>query len=1169
MVGVFFDGLAPRPCLADRTPHAAMMRYPDISATQVVFVYAGQLWLVPREGGLARPLARPPGDASFPRFSPDGQTIAFVANYDGNNDLYTIPVEGGVPTRVTFHPAGEILCDWTPDGRLLFFARGYYDLNRQSHLLTVDAGGGLPERLPVPYGAVGAISPDGTTLAYTPHTTDFRTWKRYLGGMATDIWLLNLQDRAARRITDWEGTDSQPMWHGRAVYYISDAGPEHQLNIWVYDVDSGRREQVTRFDTFDVKWPAIGPGPDGGGEIVFQLGARLMRLDLKTRQAHDLPVRVPGDRPEVRPLRVDQAPRIEQADISPTGKRAVFEARGDIWTLPGRRGSSRNLTRSAGVAERMPSWSPDGRWIAYFSDATGEYELYVRPAYGSDEARQLTGAGRADDESAAHRVYRYDPTWSPDGRYIAFTDKAGRLFLTTVESGATRLVDSDPWAARPELSWSHDARWLVYTRSAPSRLSTLWVLNVESGQKTQLTSGIFSDHSPAFDRAGEYLYFATTRHFRGPIYADVGSTFVYANSELLVLVPLRTDAPSPLAPRSDEERPRSTESQPAHGDEEDADADAESDSQPASRDTAKVGEGEKSRAREPVRIDLDGFESRAVPLPVKPGRFDNLAVTAEGHLAYVRRPNKGSDDKPAIMLFDLKAATELDEDDENEKEEDEERVAVSAARPAVAHDKDKGEKRVLADAGAFAVSADGRKMLVRSGEQWAIIPAKPDQEISTAIDTGGMQAVIDPRAEWRQLLIEAWRIERDFFYDPNMHGIDWSAMRERYAAMLDDCATRADVGYVISELISELNVGHAYYFGETGPDAPKVSVGLLGADIVREGGAFRIREIYRGAPWDVDARGPLGQPGGMAATGDYLLAVDGQPISDLTSPWQAFQGLAGRTVTLTLSTEPKLVPTTQPATRPADPSAPRPAQRDVVVKLLTSEEDAALRYRAWVERNRAYVDRQTDGRVGYIHVPDTGVNGQNELFRQFYGQLHRAALIIDERWNGGGQIPTRFIELLNRPPTNYWDVRDGPSWPWPEDAHFGPKCMLINGLAGSGGDAFPYYFRQAGLGKLIGTRTWGGLVGISGNPSLIDGATVTAPTFAFYELDGTWGIEGWGVAPDIEVIDDPSKMQNGADPQLDAAIAHMLDELRTRPYVPPPTPAPPDRRGMGVLPADR
>jgi tricorn protease len=1104
----------------DVRPHAGMLRYPDVGRERIAFVYANDIWLVPRQGGLAAPLASPPGAEQFPRFSPDDQTIAFVGNYDGNRDLYSVPVVGGVPTRLTHHPEPEMLCDWTPDGGLLFYSNGLAGLRRQVQLFTIPAAGGLFARLPVPYGANGAISPDGRWLAYTPHTIDFRTWKRYRGGMQTDLWLFSLKPvggrHESRKITDWEGTDTLPMWHGETVYYLSDAGPEHRLNIWSYHVPTRKRQQITRYADFDVKWPSIGPGPSGQGEIVFQKGPELYLLDLGTAAARAVPVIVPGALPRLRPQEVDVVRLVGGYEISPTGKRVAAEARGDIWTLPAEKGSPRNHTRTSGAAERDPAWSPDGRWIAYFSDASGEYELYIAPVDGRAGPTRLTTDGRC---------YRSSPTWSPDSRKITFFNKGGALFLATLEAepsgrglkaASVRLIDTEPWAATPRVNWSHDSRWFVYARTGENRNTALWLYDVERQALHQVTSGMFSDSWPTFDRKGDYLFYASSRNFTAPIYEDVGTTFVYASTDVLLAVPLRREVKSPFAPKSDEETPTT---QPAAA----ASQSADSTSQPASAPASAPASQPSTQPGETpaLKIDLDGFERRAVPLPVKKGRFFNLAVSHDGKLLYARALPQGQAGDPVVQLFD----------------------------PA---DDKREEKTVFTGTQSFLVSADGKKVLLRKDDQFAIVDPAPDQKMDKPVPTDGLRASIDPRAEWRQIFTDAWRLQRDFFYDPRMHGVNWEAIRRQYAGMLDDCVCREDVGYVIAEMISELNVGHAYYrAGREVEESPSVSVGMIGADFALSEGAYRIASILEGAPWDSDARGPLSQPGVDVKAGDYLLAVNGVPVDPARDPWAAFQGLAGKVITLTVSAKPRL-----------DESA-----RDVVIETLASEAD--LRFRAWVEKNREYVARRTSGKVGYLYVPNTGIEGQNELFRQFYGQVDRQALIIDERWNGGGQIPTRFIELLNRPVTNYWARRDGHDWPWPPDSHQGPRCMLINGLAGSGGDMFPWLFRHNRLGKLIGTRTWGGLVGISGNPSLIDGAELTVPTFAFYETDGTWGVEGHGVDPDIHVVDDPALMTDGGDPQLDAAIAHILEELATHPYQPPERPAYPDRSGMGIREEDK
>ncbi len=1173
-------------------PAARMLRYPDVSATHIVFVYANDLWLVPRAGGVASPVASPPGLEILPRFSPDGGTIAFQGNYDGNRDIYVLPVTGGVPTRVTHHPATENLCDWTPDGRIIFFQSGLAGLVRQTQLFTVAAQGGLPTRLPMPYAGFGAISPDGRQAAFTLMSTDTRTWKRYRGGMAQDLWLMDLPAGPARAITDWEGTDTLPMWHGSSIYYLSDAGEGHRNNIWSFDTRSGDRAQVTAFTDNDVRWPSIGPGPDGGGEIVFQLGSQLRLLDLRSKQSREVVVTVPGARANLRQRQVEASKWLGSASLSPNAKRVAVEARGEIWSAPAKEGVVRNLTQSDGTAERMPAWSPDGRWIAYFSDASGEYELWIRPsdarpakkdAKDEKEAKDRKDSGEAKAEGAAAPAdappapalvapaaprrltnlgpgFRFSPTWSPDSKHVAFHDNAGRFYLATLPApdaapdalADVKTIDTDPWASGPGWVWSHDSNWIAYERrDETSGNVCVWLYNAKSVEKNRVTSPLFDTLNPAFDRAGDFLYVASQRAIADPIYSDLDTSWIYTGTQVLLALPLRKDVKLPWATRSDEEElkadepkkddkkdekkeDKKDEAKPdeakKNGEDKPAPDAAEKPAPDAGKDDKKdPKKDEKKDEKKELKIDIDGLEARAAVVPVKNGRFGALLVGDGGKILYGRLPIAPGD-KASIFIFDPK-------------------------------DEKKEEKLVVAGTGGFDLSADGKRMLISKDGKLQVIDAAAGGGNATDVATGAMPMSIAPRDEWRQIFADVHRIFRDYFYEPTMHGVDWDAQHRHYGAMIDDCVSREDVNYLIAEMISELNVGHAYLTGPGDVDAqPSTPVGMLACDFeLAEGHAglvYRIARIIEGGPWDTDARNPLRNPGSDAEQvkeGEYLLAVNGAPVDATRDPYAAFLGLAGRPTTLTVGPNP---------TRDA-------SARDVLVTPISIEGEIALRYRAWVEKNRAYVHQKSAGAIGYIYVPNTGIEGQNELVRQFFGVRDRQALLIDERWNGGGQIPTRFVELLNRPVTNYWARRHGSDWPWPPDAHQGPKAMLINGAAGSGGDAFPAYFRRAGLGKLIGRRTWGGLVGISGNPGLIDGGSIAVPTFGYYKTDGTWGIEGHGVDPDIEVIDDPSKMLDGKDPQLDAAIDHLMEQIRSNAYAPPRRPESPNRRGMGIPSQDR
>jgi tricorn protease len=1090
------------------TPHAGMLRYPDVSETHIVFRYANDLWTVPIEGGVATALSSPVGSEGFGKFSPDGETIAYMANYDGNYDIYTIPSEGGTPFRVTHHPSSERPVGWTPDGRIIFWAFGMSDHAQTVQLFTVDPEGGMPEQLPVPYGWNAAISDDGKWLAYNPFATDYSTWKRYMGGRAPDIWLFNLKDHTSKKITDWDGADTSPMWHGSTLYYVSDAGPAHRLNVWAYDTKTERHRQVTKHRDYDVKWASIGPD-----DIVYQYGPELRLLDLDNERGSAVDVRIPGDHAKVRPQVFDVSEEIQDGGISSTGKRVVFQARGDVWTVPAENGMPRAITRTDGTIERHPTWSPDGQWIAYTSDETGNYEVYVTQSDGRGETTRLTNRRGSYIEGL---------TWSPDSEKIAFFDSSGRLYILDVESKDVSEIYKRPTGGRGvHVSWSHDSNWLTFSDNPAVRRNTaVFLYNLPESELTQVTSGMFADTWPTFDRDGDFLYYASQKDFSTSTSDDNYDMWVYHHTDRLHAVPLRTDVEWPNTPTSDEE-----EWGKDNGDDEDGADKAEDEGEDEGEEekAGDEGAGDESKAdeeegeeEEPLVIDLDGFEERAVLLPIERGGFYSLSVNSDGKLLYLR----GGDNGPASLNI-----ADITDDEEM-------------------------EKTVLDGVSAYDLSADGLKLVALSNTgTYAVVDAAADQTWDEPLSMAGMTAEIEPKVEWMATFHDAWRIMRDYFYDPDMHGVDWDGVRKQYEPMVKDCASRSDLSFVIGEMIGELNVGHAYYLGGEHTERPaSVSVGMLGCDFELDHGAYRISRIYEGGPWDSDARGPLSQPGIDINEGDYLLEVNGVPVDTGRDPWAALQGLAGMEVTLTVSEEPAVTDSV----------------RRVVVEPIPNESD--LRYRAWVEANRAYVDEKSDGRIAYIYVSNTASQGRSDIWRQFRGQMYKDALIVDERWNGGGWSPERFVELFDRHLGSYWAVRNtDQGTPEPSIGFYGPKCMLINESAGSGGDSFPFWFKERNVGPLIGTRTWGGLVGLSGNPQLADGGYMSVPRFAFYNTDGTWGIEGHGVDPDIEVVDDPALMVDGGDPQLDKAIEVMQDQMEEHPYVPVPKPSYPNRSGMGIL----
>jgi tricorn protease len=1083
---------------------ARMLRQPSVSKDQIAFVYAGDIWLVPKKGGAAVRLTSSPGEESFPRFSPDGTKVAYSASYDGNLDVYVTPATGGEPKRLTYHPMADRVIGWTPDGkRVLFASSRESGRQRYNQFYTVSLDGGLPEKLPVPYGEFGTYSPDAKQFVYMPMSQDFRNWKRYRGGWAPDLMLFDLKTFTTKNLTNNPANDAQPMWYGNTIYFLSDRGANERNNIWAYDLAKNSVRQVTQFDDFDITFPSIGPD-----SIVFQAGGRLYLLDLATEKPSEVQVRVVTDETTLRPKTAKVESLIQWASVSPTGKRAVFEARGDIFTVPAEYGAVVNVTRSSGVSERYPRWSPDGKTVAYWSDRSGEYELTLRPADGSAPEKSVTTLGPG---------FRYPPQWSPDSKKLAFIDQAMRIRVYDSATNRTREIDQSPdWIDHGSLEsfrmdWSPDSRWLAYSRPTKEANKAIFLYDTKAAKLHQATTGYLNDTQPVFDPEGKYLFYLSDREF-DPVYGSFDNSWTYPNPTKIVAVPLRRDVRSPLATRNDDENPaldtgekkndkkpddqKPEEKKPEEtkpGDQAKA-ADKKPDTKPAEEKKTD----DRTLAPANVDIDLDRFEARAVALPPKAGNYDNLQ-SIQGKLLYRRQPRTGSgEEKNAIMYFDFA---------------------------------EREEKTVLDDAESFETSADGKKMLVLNKKKFAIIDVKAAQKLDKPMVTADMEAPVDPRAEWRQIFRDVYRFERDYFYDPNMHGVNWEALGERYSKLLEDAVTRWDVDFLIGEFIGELNASHTYHGGGDMEQAPQRSVGMLGVDWELSNGAYRIKRIVRGGPWDASVRSPLDEPGVVVKEGEYVLAVNGIPIDTKLDPWASFQGLGDKTVVLTVNTSPAAA-----------------GARQVVVKCLTNETE--LRFRSWIEERRQIVDKATNGKIGYIYVQSTGVEAQNELVRQFMAQWKKDGLIIDERWNSGGQIPDRFIELLNRPILAYWAVRDGASQQWPPVALRGPQVMLINGWSGSGGDAFPTYFREAGLGPLIGTRTWGGLIGISGAPALTDGGGVTVPTFRMFDPKGHWFAEGHGVDPDIVVEDDPAQLAAGNDPQLARAIKEVTERAAKAPKVP-------------------
>jgi tricorn protease len=1054
--------------------NAALLRYPDVSATQIVFTYANDLWVVSKTGGIASHLSSPAGVEFLPKFSPDGKTIAFTADYDGSYSIYTIPTTGGIPTRLTWYGSPERVADWYPDGKSILFASGRESgRDRFNQFYKISATGGAPQKLPLPFAEYGSLSPDAGRLAFTFTSQVGRNWKRYRGGWRGQIHLFDLTSYADENISSTDADDELPMWHDHSVFFLSDRGEDKRMNLWEYDITSKQFTERTHFSDYDAHYASQGPD-----DIVFEEGGHLWLYTYATHEAKQVSVQVVSDETAMRPTLQTTEHLIAGGNISPDGKRAIFEARGDIYSVPAENGPVYDLTNTSGIAERFPAWSPDGKYIAWWSDRSGEYELTLREAGKPDSEKKLTSYGPG---------FRYNLFWSPDSKKLAFIDKAMKIYIYDRISGQTTPIDQGERMSEGPLegftpSWSPDSRFLAYDRDLPNYHRAVFIYDLEAHQLHPVTSGYYSCANPAFDTRGKYLYVTTSQAFN-PIYSDQDNTFIYPNSTLLAAIVLKKHSPSPLYTKDDTV------------------AQTEELNTPAPTKPPTVPPPAKP-AIPVVSIDFDGLESRLIILPEQAGNYNSLSA-ADGKLLYLQQPNTGSaEHTQALKFFDL----------------------------------DKRKSRtVLGDVDGYQLAADGKHLLAVKDNNWYIVAADEGQKPDKKLRTGEMQQWVNPREEWRQILVDAWRFERDFFYDPNMHGVDWNKVKEQYLKMLDGASTREELDFILGEMIGELSSSHTYHGGGVTQPTLHVPTGYLGIDWVADGDYYKVGEIIRGASWDA-TRSPLDLPGVPIRKGDYILAVNGTPLRTTTDPYAAFDNLSNRPVELTYNTTPSMT-----------------GAKTFVVQTLSDESE--LRHLAWIEQKRATVEKQTEGNVGYIYVSSTGIDGQNELIRQFVAQLDKKALIIDERFNSGGQIPDRFIEMLNRKPLAFWATRDGIPAQSPQSGNFGPKVMLINGWSGSGGDAFPDYFRKTGLGPLIGTRTWGGLIGISGAPGLIDGAVITVPTFRMYNPDGTWFKEGHGVDPDIPVAEDLTAATHGKDNQLERAITEITD-LMKKGFTPPGRPAP-------------
>jgi len=1052
-----------------------LLQTPSLSRTRIAFAYGDEIWIAPRTGGDAHVLVGGNDLASGPEFSPDGQMIAYTGDYDGNPDVYVVPAAGGEPRRLTWFPGPDVAVGWTPDGRSVLFRSHRYSTNDSDRLFTVPVSGGLPTPLPLSMAEDGSYSPDGSHIAYSPVFQWEPDWKGYRGGQTTPIWIARLSDSSVVKIPRDNSNDRNPMWVGDTVYFLSDRdGP---VTLFAYDTKTGSVTKLLNNNGFDIDSAAAGPGA-----IVYSQMGALYSFNLKTRRATPITLRVAGDLPQLRPHFVKVSKDVVHAGISPTGMRAVFEAHGDILTVPADKGDIRDITSTPGAAERDPAWSPDGKSVAYFSDASGEYQLYIRDQDGLKPPRKIN-LGQPPS-------FFYSPTWSPDSKRIAYSDKRLNLWVVDVEHPVPVKVDTDRYDTplhEFDQSWSPDGQWLAYTMQLTNHLRAVFVYSLASGKATQVTNGMSDCLYPVWDKSGKYLYFtASTDMGLTTGWLDMTSEAHPVTRNVYVAV-LRRDLPSPLAPQSGDEN--AAPEKPANG---------------------KAKENGKNKPAEKpitVRIDFDGLLQRTLALPIPAADYVGLSAGKSGELFLQEAPLvvMGNGPTPlSVVKFDLNT---------------------------------RKTEPLLHAVNDFALSFNGEKMLYRIKNDWFIAKsAAAPKPGAGKLKTAGMQVWVVPREEWAQMYREVWRIERDFFYDPHFHGLDIALAEKRFAPYVDGIASRDDLNFLFRKMLSYLSVGHMFVRGGAEPEMQKISVGLLGADYSVAHGRYRFSKIYSGENWNPQLQAPLTQPGVNVKAGEYLLAVNGRPLTGRENLYRMFRGTAGQQTVLRVGPNP-------------DGSG----ARDVTVVPIASE--FPLRNLDWIEHNRRLVDRLSHGQLAYVYLPDTAGGGFRNFNRYYFAQTDKLGAVIDERYNHGGQLADYIVDNLVRRPMSRVATREGQDYTEPTQAIFGPKAMLINQFSGSGGDALPWYFKRMHIGPLIGTRTWGGLVGIGGYPQLMDGGRITAPRWAIYGLHGHWEVENHGIAPNIRVWQDPKLMREGHDPQLEKAVQVLMQELQAHPA--PVFPRPP------------
>jgi tricorn protease len=1096
--------LQPKPLLlilaltATLSAQTKLLRFPDIHGDRIVFTHGGDLWTVNAAGGTATRLTAHPGVELFAKFSPDGKWLAFTGQYDGDEQVYVMPADGGEPKQLTFYPAqGPLPPRWGYDNQVYGWSNdGHYVIYRgmrdaRAHALTrlyrVPLEGGPSEPLPMPVSGAGSYSPGGNQIVYSPQARDFRTEKRYSGGEANKLYIFDTETHAAKLISEGDRASRDPMWIGKEIYYDSDK--DGHFNIYAYDTASGKTRQITHYPLWDVRWPSS----DRQQRIVYELDGELQVLDVKTGQSTHISVRVPDDGVNRRPSYVSAANLIEEVEFSPKGERVLFAARGDIFSAPVEKGPTRNLTHSPGAHDKWPVWSPDGSKVAFISDASGEEEIYVVPQDGSAPPEKITSGGHA---------FRYDPKWAPDGGHIAFSDKDGRLWLVSVKDHATQEIAHSTEGEIRDYAWSPGGGYLAFSINDNRNLSALYIWSMKDGKLNRVTSGMFNDDTPAWHPGGDYLYFMSHHEFQ-PQISQIEFDFATNRARGIFVMALRKDVKNPFPPESDEVTIK------------DASKDAGKDTDKADAKDKDKGKDEKDKKpAEPKDggIDFEGLEQRVARVPLEADNYYGLTVTNDA-LIYGVAPEfyyaRSAATKPSLRIFTFK---------------------------------DRKETRLVEGAGGFVVSRDGSKVLVQQDQAWEVYDANAaGATTKKTVSTGGLMLEKNPVAEWNDIFNEVWRRYRDFFYAPNMHGYDWEAVRQRYSQLLPYVAHRTDLNYVISEMISELTVQHAYIDGGDLQIPPRPHAGLPGArfEVDAGSGRYRIARIFRGQNEEDVYRAPLTEIGVDAKVGDYVLAINGEDVTATDDIYKFLRHAGDAPVNLMLNGTPSLS-----------------GARKVTYKPLGSETN--LLYFDWVEQNRRRVDELSHGRIGYMHLPDMGENGIREFIKWYYPQLRKEALLIDDRANGGGNISRMVIQRLTRKllGLTYARTTEMPG-PYPDSVFIGPKVVLLDEDSGSDGDIFPWMFRTAKLGPLIGERSWGGVVGITSHGQVIDGGDVNVPEFAYATAEGQWAVEGHGVDPDIVVDNDAKSVLEGRDPQLERGVAELLKALeKSNPKLPEHAPYP-------------